>query len=283
LIVLKEKMAGNRILDRISYHSVYDESIIEALRYAADNGFSGIQLAVESPHLSFESLPDQEVIKVSECSKSSGIFISIHALDEAVSLFTHSKYLRKGIFCYYSALFDFAERIGCKLITIHIGSMTSFRTDTVPERLVPELDIPLYVELLNNNLRKLLQLARGRFLLCIENYNLSLEICEVLESYLRSEDLFLCWDLAKNSSDIESFFIKNIKSIRQVHLHDVVELSGKSRSHRVIGSGNINFRKCFDLLRDTEVSDYCIEVRPREKAAESLNALKEILKDHGDE
>ena len=49
----------NSILDKISYHAVYDKSIVEALEYADANGFSGIQIAVEAPHLSFEKLSDE--------------------------------------------------------------------------------------------------------------------------------------------------------------------------------------------------------------------------------
>ena len=46
----------NEISKKISYHAVYDHSILEALYYAKENGFTGIQIAVETPHLSFENL-----------------------------------------------------------------------------------------------------------------------------------------------------------------------------------------------------------------------------------
>ena len=41
----------NSILDNISYHAVYDDSILSALEYAKDSGFSGVQVADETPHV----------------------------------------------------------------------------------------------------------------------------------------------------------------------------------------------------------------------------------------
>jgi sugar phosphate isomerase/epimerase len=63
-----------------------------------------------------------------------------------------------------------------------------------------------------------------------------------------------------------------------VHLHDIrQDEKGNKRSHRVIGSGDIDFTYYLDRLAEADVFDYCIEVRPREKARESLQALKKLL------
>src|SRR3989304_803814 len=96
------------ILERISYHAVYDASVLDALEYAKSNGFAGIQLAVELPHLSFESLSEEQIREVEAFAESNGVYITIHAPDEAASLFQHSRFLREGIRNYYRALFEFA-------------------------------------------------------------------------------------------------------------------------------------------------------------------------------
>ncbi|MHA1476449.1 MAG: hypothetical protein ACTSQ5_14840, partial [Promethearchaeota archaeon] len=64
------------------------------------------------------------------------------------------------------------------------------------------------------------------------------------------------------------------KSIKQVHLHDVNE---NGRGHRVIGSGLIDFKDILLNIPNAPVIDFCIEVRPRSKALESLKNLKQIL------
>ena len=44
----------HNIIKRVSYHAVYDESILGALKFASETGFSGVQVADETNHLSFE-------------------------------------------------------------------------------------------------------------------------------------------------------------------------------------------------------------------------------------
>jgi len=60
-------------------------------------------------------------------------------------------------------------------------------------------------------------------------------------------------------------------------LHDRREANGVLLGHRVIGSGIIDFRKYFGILQGAKVLDYCIEVRPKEKALESLIELQRLL------
>ena len=67
----------------------------------------------------------------------------------------------------------------------------------------------------------------------------------------------------------------NLDHIRQVHLHDF--RSEPPRQHRVIGTGFIDFMNFLPRLSKANIVDYCIEVRPREKALESLEALRQLL------
>jgi len=101
----------NSILDKISYHAVYDKSIVEALEYADVNGFSGIQIAIEAPHLSFEKLSEEEIEEIRKIAIDNGLNISIHCPDEGLSLFEHSSFLWEGKYKYFEALFNFSEKI----------------------------------------------------------------------------------------------------------------------------------------------------------------------------
>ena len=270
----------NAILKRMSYHAVFDETIIEALKFALDNGFAGIQLADEVPHLSFENLSKKEITEIQKFIEKNNIYISIHAPDNATSLFQYSKFLKNGILRYYNALFSFAENIHTKIITIHAGNIATYRTDTIPEELIPAKDKAILYKTFQKNLDELLRLAQDRFFLCIENYKLDQELLNLLHPYLNNGDIYLCWDIAKSyrRPEIESYFLDNIRFIRQVHLHDFQYLDGKvSSSHRVIGTGEINFKYYLSKLKDADILDYCIEVRPKEKAKESLERLKLIL------
>lgn len=269
------------ISKKISYHAVYDHSIIDALYYAKVNGFAGVQIAVESPHLSFEKLSNSQCKKIRTVCEKQDLYLTIHAPDAIISLFTYNKHLKQGIFSYYNDLFNFAENIGAQLITIHLGEYTTFPTDTDPKIEIPDRDLKIYENTLHSNLRKLLILSNNRFIICIENYSFTALILDILQPYLKQEELWLCWDLAKTfnlelkkNENLEKFFLKNIKSVKQIHLHDI---DSYGKSHKVIGSGVIDFSYFFSKLEISNILDFCIEVRPRERAHESLLNLKRLI------
>ena len=268
------------ILSKVSYHAVYDESIIDALAFAGSHGFAGIQWAVEAPHLAFESLPAEEIDRIAACRAEAGLDISLHAPDDACSLFSASRHLAEGIFRYFDAMMSLAGRIGAELITIHLGAPVTFGTDTDPPESIPNPDRALYRQVLARNLQRLIDLSAGRFVLCVENFRLEAMTQEVLQGFLDEGRLFLCWDLAKTFDAaggpverIESFYRRNIARVRQVHLHDIRD----GRSHCVVGTGCIDFLHFLPSLAAADVMDYCIEVRPREQAVESLANLRRVL------
>ncbi|QEE15140.1 sugar phosphate isomerase/epimerase family protein [Promethearchaeum syntrophicum] len=269
-----------KIEKKVSFHAVYEKSIIEALNYAKNNNFTGIQLAVESPHFSFEHLSHEKRVDIKNFCINNGLYINIHAPD-GISLFNTNHQLQNGIFEYFKELFKFAKDISSQLVTIHLGTMTDFPTDSLPELKYPEEDIKLYRNSLKENLNRLISLIDGQFILSIENYRVDSFTLDVLQSFIKNKKCWLCYDVAKahydkhhNNFEVYQFFQDNQKSIKQVHLHDVNE---NGRAHRVIGSGIIDFNEMMIKIKESPVIDYCIEVRPHSKALESLRNLKQIL------
>jgi len=269
-----------KILERLSYHVVYDESIVEAIEFASRNGFSGIQVAVESPHLSFENLSLTDRAEIRQRKEELDVRIAIHGPDAVASLLEPNPQIRRGILNYYADLFAFANDIGAILTTVHIGHPTVYLTDTIPEMRFPKVDIKYYMKTLEENIRSIVELARGRGCVCIENYLLEDFVLQVLEKYFTKSQLGLCWDIAKTyyrdgsiNEPLQYYMKKNLFAVRQVHLHD---LDNRGRSHRVVGTGVIDFKYYLGLLKDFDVLDYCIEVRPREQAIESMENLKRM-------
>jgi hypothetical protein len=212
--------------------------------------------------------------------ENTGTALTIHAPDDMTSLFQPSCYLMDGILRYFQALFQFAEKVKSRLITIHLGAPVIFRTDTLPVINYPEEDSALYREMVTGNLDRFLDLAGGRFVICVENQNLDGYILDILKPYLENQRLALCWDLPKNTpgSAVEQYYFAHLSYVKQVHLSDLGrDEKGSYRRHLVIGTGELDFSRYLDRLKETEVLNYCIEVRPREKARESLEALKRLL------
>ena len=275
-------MDAEKILGRLSYYAVYDNSILDAIKFASENGFSGVQVAIESPHLAFEELSEKDVLLIKEQSEKLGIRLCLHAPDGASLMYPYPE-INKGILEYYSKLISFASATGAELITLHAGSPTLFPTDTDKIELFPKQDEKFYYDVFCKNLDKILSLAKDKVCICVENYDLNGLAMRAIETYLGKTDLGLCWDLRKTYSkkdgrinqEVLDFFIKNRSYVRQVHLHSLVN----GQSHKVIQKGVVDFLYYFDLLKDVDVLDYCIEVRPKEKAVESLENLKKILGD----
>lgn len=273
---------SKKILERLSYHVVYDESIADAIEFASRNGFSGIQVAMESPHLSFENLTPKDKAEIRQRREELGIRITLHGPDKVASLLQPNSQIRKGILSYYSDLFAFADDIGAILTTIHVGHPTIYPTDTIPETRFPEIDTRYYRKALKENLQSIVDLAHGKIYICIENYLLEGFVLKVLAKFLSEGKLGLCWDIARTfnkdgsiNEPLQHYLKENRFAIRQVHIHDI---DRKGRSHRIIGTGIIDFGYYLGFLSDVDVWDYCIEVRPREKAVESLENLERIIR-----
>jgi sugar phosphate isomerase/epimerase len=265
------------ILERVTYHAVYDESILSALRFAREHRFAGVQVAVETPHLSFDALISREREAIAAYRSEHGLLLSLHGPDDVVSLFASNPKLAQGIFGYFASLFAFAEEVGSRIITLHLGAPPRFGTDTQPRALFPIGDGVLHRRALRGNLARLIDLAAGRFTLCVENYKLEPDLLDELQPHLAAGGLFLCWDLAKTyhgpterDETLEAFYWRNLEYIRQVHLHDL----RAGHSHCVIGTGTLDFVHFLPRLARANIEEYCIEVRPREKALESMEYLR---------
>jgi sugar phosphate isomerase/epimerase len=154
-----------------------------------------------------------------------------------------------------------------------------FRTDSIPEEPYPQRDRPVYHEALRLGIDRLINLVDGRLILCVENYKMDHETLQVLDRHIGAGDLFLCWDVAKSRGkpEVQEYFLQHLDSVKQVHLHDFWQREGIARSHRVIGSGELDFTQLLPILARADVLDYCIEVRPREKALQSLAALRRMV------
>ena len=271
---------AHAILERLSYHAAFDASIPEAIRWARTHGFHGIQVALESPHLAFERFTENEVEAIAAARARSGAFLALHAPDEAASLCQTSPALLAGVFAYFEALFDFAERVGASLVTVHAGRPPAFAWAADPTMRTPPVDEPLLRSALAGNLDRLADLAAGRVVLCVENYGWTPVLLEVLAPRLGEGGLSLCWDLPKTydgalelNEEHERFLLDHLPHVAQVHLHD----AGGGRSHLRIGDGELDLDRHLRILGGAEVQDFCLEIRPREAALESLRALPTLL------
>ena len=102
---------------------------------------------------------------------------------------------------------------------------------------------------------------------------------KVLDEILTDKYLFLTWDIghtnnlkAREREAEEKFFFKFLSKVKNVHIHDN---KGDWDEHAVIGSGTVDFQKYFKIFENMDVY-FTLEIRPKEKALQSLEILKEM-------
>ena len=267
----------NDIRAKLTYHAVYDESIISALKYAQKLGFAGIQLAVETPHFSFEELSPKEIAEIGSFREQNDLLLSIHAPDSLTSMFTSSPTLLAGIFDYLEKLLSFAQTVGAHIVTLHPGAPVVYRTDEASPRTFPYVDEKIYRALFRDNLKRLTELNEGKTTICFESYQTSPILFTELEEHLQKGNFYLCWDVAKTwgKSEVEDYLWQHLDMVKQVHLHDVRE----GRSHLIVGQGEIDFQPYLRAFKGSNIAEVCFEVRPKEAALKSKKELFKLLKE----
>lgn len=266
----------------LGFNVIFDSSVYEAIDFAADHGFSAIELWVSTPHFFPERYTKRARARIAAYSRAKNIQIQIHG-PEDVSLFAYLPEVRKATLDYFKRLIDFANDIGAKTLTIHPGKITTF---TFPEKsgmalfdFYPKYFLPIF----RQNLEVLGTYAKNKVVLCLENTDhFEPPILKILEPLIKKKLIFLTWDIVKSykkDGTIKAaelrFLLRNIKGVRNVHLHDFNKKWG--HSHGVIGTGFVDIRFFLKKLQGRRVN-YIIEVRPHSNVLKSQKFLRQVLK-----
>jgi sugar phosphate isomerase/epimerase len=266
---------GRTVGGTIGYQAVYDESYLDALRFAAHSGFDYVQFDLNVPHFSLHGMSASDRRLIRDAAGDLGVGLSFHAPGDNVSLFTDHHGIRQAILRHFADIIAAAEDLGARHVTLHPGLHPSFRAagGAVDAFMLRYADY--YAQVLADNLTQLAQGARG-VLLCVENYGMDALAMDALERLFRDDTpVFLTWDVAKAAGhpEVVAFYRARREKIRELHLHDAI---AGGQSHLALGQGEIDFDEALPLvLLDTVATT--IEVRPREQAAASRQTLLAML------
>lgn len=256
--------------------SAGEKDIYDTIDYAYNKGFNAVELNINMPIFFPENFSKEEREKIRQYKNSKGIEITLHA-PEDISLLQLQKQVKEAGINRLKEVMDFGYDIGATRMTMHIGPAVCF-TLTDKKVYLDELFYEKYKKTLVESLEDLINYSKGKIKLCVENSGRFPKklVQEVLEYMIsKEEDLFLTWDIGhsyENKYDEVQFFIKHIDRIRTCHLHDN---NGES-DHQIISTGNLDFKWHLDKMKEQDIV-YIIEVRPRDRAFESLKNLKKIL------
>jgi sugar phosphate isomerase/epimerase len=259
---------------------IYDRDFYSAIDFATKYNFDVIEVWLGVPQFFPEKYSKKERKKIVNYTKLKDIQIQLHA-PEYPSLFAYHSEIRKASLSYLKTVIDFAKDLESTVLTIHPGSIGAF---TFPDgkkvplfRSYPEYFLKIFRE----NLEALCNFTKNKTKLCMENTDyFETPLMKIIEEFLSKNKLYLTWDVAKSynrdgtiKKQELNFFLKNMKSIKNIHLHDATSISG----HEIIGRGFVDFKFFFKKLKNLDVN-YIIEVRPHSNVLKSRNNLLKILR-----
>jgi len=276
-------MSNMRLPTRRAYHVIYDDSLEDAIRYAAANDWNGIVPDIGVPIFSPEMISTDERARLRELSKELSIEWGFHAPGDDVSLFSTYPPVREGILKYFKQVINLAREVSVKPtnVVVHAGTPPSFRRAGVEKDGFIESHAEAYATALRENLIQLIEHARPHVTIALENVNWTPMVRDVIQRLLPT-GLKLCLDIPKlfevnfriNESDW-SFFQQHKSSIGVVHIHDSHPVL---KSHQIVGEGIIDFERVLRVLAELPTKpQYVFEVRPREAAHQSLINLGKLM------
>lgn len=249
------------------------DSIKDVIKFGIENGFNAAEVNLNIPEFFPDrySKSDREHIKA--MAEDNDFSITFHG-PEDINLCSCQNKLVKASVDILKECMDFACELGGKRFTFHAGSSVEFTM--VDKNIRLEDCYPSkYVRILEDSIKDMVDYNDGRITLCAENAGYFSGTKAMAFEHFLGNGLYLTWDIGHshiNKVQMD-FMMKNMRFVRNVHVHDVL----KGRDHRIIGTGEVNIPYYMSLMDERDVC-FIIEVRPANKAAESLNNLKALLK-----
>lgn len=247
-------------------------SINDAVIFAARNGFSAVEINLNMPEFYPERYSKQDIDDIRRLMDRLDIAVTFHA-PEDINFCTKQGYILEASIKRIKECIDFASALGGLRFTFHIGDSVNF---TMFDRSIrmEEYYLEDYVSILSSSLDRIREYASGRIVPCAENTGFFREAKTRAIEPMLGNGLYLTWDIGHSyiKKEQQDFMIKNIKYVRNAHLHDVA--AGKD--HCIIGTGEMDFAHYISLLNDKDIF-YVIEVRPGEAAASSLKNLRRAV------
>lgn len=261
---------------------VYDADILDAISFAGRHAFGYIVPDLMVPRFFPERFRKRERRHIREVATSEDVSISFHGPSDYLNLGAIYPEVRRAVLHRMRLCLAFARDVGAERFTVHIDPPYDFVFAGKKGTFLRD-HWALYKDAVKESLLELVKLSQGNVLICVENDRLGSMAMEVLDELLPKEELFLAWDIPKSNTDekpnveVENFLMRHLERVRECHLHD--QKPG-GHSHDVIGVGNIDFSRYLRVLIPQDVH-FTIEVRPREKALESLNTIRSVLENLG--
>ncbi len=238
----------------------------DAFEFAANNGFTHIEILMDHPLYSLSSLSYGEVI---ELKWSYDLDLLIHAPATSINFISISEDMRKASYEEMRKVCYFAEKCGAEVVTFHIGWNPGFINNGkfyFNKKLFDEHNEKVLLEEFQPFVKSLsVQLALENTIMIEDGLE------RALKEIMNNSDLALTIDVGHYNVRENPFFLKNFDRVVNIHLHDN---DGTADQHLALGRGNVDLRK-FNLNRYTGF--LTIETREEKSIIESRDYIMRVV------
>lgn len=265
------------------YHVIYDESLLDALDYASNHGWTCIVPDFGVPRYGPDYISSEERNQLREMSNNLGIRWSFHAPGDDVSLFISYPSIRQSILEFFRRIIDLVREISHTRtnLVVHAGGPPQYRIAGEKQDAFLNQNLDVYENAFFGAVVELIEYGSPDVAITLENHAWTPLVRHAIPSLI-ARGMRLCLDIPKlYTKEMQllhsdwMIFQQYSDAIDVVHIHDMMEGLG---THQIIGAGMLDFRPPLEFLSKIERPlQYIIEVRPREAATESLIGFEALL------
>ncbi len=238
-----------------------DQKPREAFEFARKKGFDHVELLMDHPLYSMESLKPKDILELKECYE---VEVLLHAPATSTNFISVSEVMRDASYRELRRTIEFAERCDAKLITFHIGWNPGFITArgfVFPRELYRDHNY----RVITTEMFKFLRNVDAEILALENTIPLDESLRSAIEFLIENTDVSLTFDIGhyfcKGGHDV---FLKHFDRVKNVHLHDN---DLKSDLHLALGEGRVDINvipKDYNGYMTIEVRDVEAILKSRE-------------------
>jgi len=233
-------------------YAMEDSSCVEALKFAAENGFDAFEVNIYFPSVDLDNWNWKEVEALKKISQDTGIEISVHAAFYELNMAAFLKGIREESIRYINKSIDYCHALGGQVITVHPGEFTYDMQPGVSVDSDPLMKIQWDHNI--ESLKRINAYAESKSItLCIENLGWN-EVAQSFEDLLKirnevGDTLQFTLDIGhariNSEAGVKEGFQVLGDNIHHIHFTDNY---GKEDDHLPIGEGNTDYSSFFHLI-----------------------------------
>ena len=262
---------------QLGLRAVYQKDIKTAILEEKRTGFDFLKIHFSSPQFLPQNYTIEQAKEMKVFANKNGIAIQTHA-EIGQSMILVDDILREAEKKKLKRMVNFSKNIGATCLTLHPGKASGYYSGPGGNIHNDDVYLKYYADLFEDSLKYITSIATKEVCICIENTdNFNSLYQKLLTKYLKTEKVFLTWDIMKGYSshkpemklyeDRASFLKKNIKYVRNLHI------SGPS--HSGLEGYEKPFCAFFDLFKDRNIP-MVIEIISLSEAVHAKKIMRDL-------